>query len=125
MRSKGREGLENAKERAWLTSERSVGARRKAVARILSDVTVEGWWFLGGVATLVIFVLVEGRRQTRRHGPPSRRPNLLGVGMLDVQRHLQADRHVEMLQKLNKTEQEEVEQQDIGAGRTTERDRGQ
>jgi len=45
--------------------------------------------------------------------------------MLDVQRHLQADRHVEMLQKLNKTEQEEVEQQDIGAGRTTERDRGQ
>jgi uncharacterized membrane protein YhiD involved in acid resistance len=80
--------------------------------------TAEGWWLIGGVATLVILVFAEGRRQTRRYGPPSARPNLLGVGMLEVQRHLQADRHVEVLQKLNKSEQEEVEQQDAGAGRT-------
>jgi hypothetical protein len=38
--------------------------------------------------------------------------------MLDVQRHLQADRHVEVLQKQNRKDQGEVEQQDVGAGRT-------
>jgi hypothetical protein len=80
--------------------------------------TAEGWWLAGGVAALVIFVLAEGRRQARRYGPPSARPNLLGVGMLEVQRHLQADRHVEVLQKQSKAEQEEVEEQDAGAGPT-------
>jgi hypothetical protein len=43
--------------------------------------------------------------------------------MLEVQRHLQADRHVEVLQKLNKAEQEAVEEQDVGAGRSTDKDR--
>jgi hypothetical protein len=38
--------------------------------------------------------------------------------MLDVQRHLQADRHVEVLQKQNREDQGAVEQQDVGAGRT-------
>jgi uncharacterized membrane protein YhiD involved in acid resistance len=86
--------------------------------------TAEGWWLIGGAATLVILVFAEGRRQARRYGPPSARPNLLGVGMLEVQRHLQADRRVEVLQKLNKAEQEEVEQQDVGAGRTPDEDGG-
>jgi hypothetical protein len=85
--------------------------------------TAEGWWLIGGAAALVIFVFAEGRRQARRYGPPSARPNLLGVGMLEVQRHLQADRHVEVLQKLNKAEQEAVEEQDVGAGRSTDKDR--
>jgi hypothetical protein len=85
--------------------------------------TAEGWWFLGGIAAVVIFVLAEGRRQARRYGRPSSRPNLLGVGMLDVQRHLQADRHVGVLQRQNKSEQEEVEQQGMGAGRTPGEDR--
>jgi hypothetical protein len=80
--------------------------------------TAEGWWLIGGVATLVILVFAEGRRQARRYGPPSARPNLLGVGMLEVQHLLQADRHVEVLQKQNKAAQEEVEQQDVGAGHT-------
>ena len=84
--------------------------------------TAEGWWLVGGAAALVIFVLAEGRRQARRYGPPSARPNLLGAGMLEVQRHLQADRHVEVLQKLNKAEQEAVEEQDVGAGRSTDED---
>lgn len=68
---------------------------------------------------LVMFVFAEGRRQARRYGPPSAHPNLLGVGMLEVQRHLQADRHVEVLQKLNKAEQEAVEEQGIGAAPST------
>lgn len=42
--------------------------------------------------------------------------------MLEVQRHLQADRHVEVLQKLNKAEQEAVEKQGVGAGRSTDDD---
>jgi len=84
--------------------------------------TAEGWWLVGGAAAVAIFVLAEGRRQARRYGPPSARPNLLGVGMLDVQRHLQADRHVEVLQKLNKAEQEAVEDQGVGAGRSTGKD---
>jgi hypothetical protein len=88
--------------------------------RILSGMTAEGWWLIGGAAALVIFVFAEGRCQARRYGPPSARPNLLGVGMLEVQRHLQADRHVEVLQKQNKAEQEAVEEQGVGAGRSTD-----
>ena len=84
--------------------------------------TAEGWWLIGGVATLVILVFAEGRRQARKYGPPSARPNLLGVGMLEVQHLLQADRHVEVLQKQNKAEQEEVEEQNVGTGRTPDGD---
>ena len=76
---------------------------------------------IGGVATLVILVFAERRRQARRYGPTSGRPILLGVGMLEVQHLLQADRHVEVLQKKNKAEQEEVEQ-DVSAGRTPDED---
>ncbi len=84
--------------------------------------TDAGWWLIGGVALLVVLVFAEGRRQARRYGPPSARPNLLGVGMLEVQRHLQADRHVEVLQRQNKADEAEVDQQDIGAGRTPGKD---
>ena len=84
--------------------------------------TGEGWWLIGGAAALVILVFAEGRRQARRYGPPSASPNLLGVGMLEVQRHLQADRHVEVLQKQNRADQEEVDRQDIGAGRDPGKD---
>ena len=83
---------------------------------ILNSVTVAGWWLLGGVAVLVIGVLLEGRRQARRYGAPSNRPNLLGAGMLEVQRHLQADRHVEVLERQNKGEETEVEGQRTGTG---------
>jgi hypothetical protein len=94
-------------------------ANSRVVGRLYSDaMTAEGWWLIGGAALLVILVFAEGRRQARRYGPPSARPNLLGVGMLEVQRHLQADRHVEMLQKQNRADQQEVDQQESGAGRT-------
>jgi len=77
--------------------------------------SAEGWWLIGGIAAVVVFVFAESRRQIRRYGPPSARPNLLGVGMLEVQRHLQADRHVEVLQKQSKAEQEAVEEDGAGA----------
>ncbi len=84
--------------------------------------TAEGWWLIGGVALLVFFVFAEGRRQARRYGRPSARPSLLGVGILEVQRHLQADRHVEVLQKQYRADEEEVDRQDAGAGRTRNQD---
>jgi hypothetical protein len=80
-------------------------------------VTAEGWWLIGGITLLVTLVFAEGRRQARRYGPPSARPNLLGVGMLEVQRHLQADRHVEVLQRQSKADQQEVDQQESGEGK--------
>jgi hypothetical protein len=85
---------------------------------MMTRMTAEGWWLMGGVAGLVIFVFLEGRRQARRYGPPSARPNLLGVGMLEVQRQLQADRHVEVLQKQNKAELAAAEDQGVGTGQT-------
>ena len=74
--------------------------------------TEAGFWMILGAATLIILVFLEGRRQARRYGPPSARPNLLGAGILEVQRHLQADRHVEVLQKRQKAEENEVYQQE-------------
>jgi hypothetical protein len=82
------------------------------------------WWLIGGAALFVILVFAEGRRQSRRYGVPSGRPNLLGVGMLEVQRHLQADRHVEVLQRRNKADAEEAGRQDIGAGPAPDKDAG-
>ncbi len=59
-------------------------------------------WLLLGIAALVAFIVLEGRRQTRtlarEEGYKSRGANLLGVGMLELQRHLQADRDVKTLQ---------------------------
>jgi len=40
---------------------------------------------------------LEAWRQRRRHGRASGRPNLLGVGALELQRHLEPDRKVEIL----------------------------
>lgn len=50
-----------------------------------------------GVLVLVGLVILEGRRQARLYGRPSGRPNLLGVGLLELQRQLQPDRQVELL----------------------------
>ena len=71
--------------------------------------TTFGYWMLGGVALLVAFILLEGKRQARKYGPPSARPNLAGVGLLEVQRHLQADRHVGVLVEQVKDEVAQTE----------------
>lgn len=67
------------------------------------------------VVALVAFVLLEGRRQAKIYGKPSGRPNLLGVGMLEVQKHLQADRKTETLMEQQKEETTEVESDSPGA----------
>ena len=57
-----------------------------------------------GVVALVAFILLEGRRQSRKlereEGYQSRSSssNLLGASMLELQGHLQADRDVKAMQ---------------------------
>ena len=63
----------------------------------MRPVTGFGLALLVGVPILVLAVVLEGKRQARIYGRPSARPNLAGVGMLELQKHLQADRRVETL----------------------------
>lgn len=72
--------------------------------------TPAGWLLLGVVVLVPLVVLLEARRQRRRHGAASGRPGLLGAGMLELQRHLQPDRKVEVLQQ----EKDEAEEDDAG-----------
>ena len=75
-----------------------------------------GLALLVGVPLLVLLVVLEGRRQARRYGRPSARPNLAGVGMLELQRHLQADRRVETLVEQAKGEAGETREDGSGEG---------
>jgi hypothetical protein len=59
-------------------------------------------------------VLLEGKRQERIYGRPSARPNLAGAGLLDLQKHLQADRRVETLVEQVKDEAGEVREDGSG-----------
>ena len=63
----------------------------------LPAVTTFGIALVVGVPLLVLLVLLEGKRQERIYGKPSARPNLAGAGLLELQKHLQADRRVETL----------------------------
>lgn len=53
-------------------------------------------WLLLAVAALVFFVMLEGKRQERKYGR-SGRGTLARTGVLELQRHLQPDRKVEIL----------------------------
>lgn len=59
--------------------------------------TTFGAWFLAGVSLVVVLVVLEGKRQERIYGKASGRQDLLGAGMLELQKHLQPDRKVEVL----------------------------
>ncbi len=51
-----------------------------------------------GLALVVgvpLLVLLEGKRQAWIYGRPRARPNLAGAGLLELQKHLQADRRVD------------------------------
>jgi hypothetical protein len=50
---------------------------------------------IGGAVVLVGAILLEGRRQERRYGK-ARGASLLRAGMLDLQRHLEPERKVEI-----------------------------
>ena len=69
---------------------------------------------LAGAAALILLVILEGKRQERKYGRSSARPNLMGVGLLELQRHLQADRKVETLLEEAKDAEDEREAEVAG-----------
>ncbi len=78
------------------------------------ELSAGGLVLLGVAAAVVLVVLLEGWRQRRVYGKPSGRPNLAGVGMLELQKHLQADRRVDALVELRKDESAETERDEEG-----------
>lgn len=53
-------------------------------------------WLLAGVAALVLWVVLEGRRQERKVGK-SRRRGLMRTGLLELQKQLEPERKIEIL----------------------------
>lgn len=54
-------------------------------------------WILILSAALIIFIVLEGKRQEKKYGPCDGKGDLMRTGLLELQRHLQADRKVEIL----------------------------
>jgi hypothetical protein len=79
-------------------------------------VTGFGVAILVGIPLLVLLVVLEGRRQARIYGKPSARPNLAGAGLLELQKHLQADRRVETLVEQVQDEVGETREDGSGEG---------
>ena len=84
--------------------------------------TTFGLVLVVGVPLLVLLVFLEGKRQARIYGPPSARPNLAGAGLLELQKHLQADRRVDTLVEQVRDEAAETEQDAGGEGRSSAAD---
>lgn len=61
-------------------------------------------WLLLGIVLLVLFVVLEGKRQERKYGR-SRGGNLMRAGFLDFQRHLEPERKVEILVEMREPAQ--------------------
>ena len=79
-------------------------------------------WLLVVIAVVVLVVIAESIRQTKKYGRASGRPNLAGVGMLELQRHLQPDRRVEVMEtQLKNQDVSDSEQDPGGADRGRER----
>jgi len=53
-------------------------------------------WLLAGVALLVAWVVLEGKRQERIYGK-SRRRGLMRTGLLELQKQLEPERKIEIL----------------------------
>ncbi len=85
----------------------------------MSRMTVpgSGLLLLAVASVVVLLVLLEAWRQRRIYGKPSGRPNLAGAGMLELQKHLQADRRVEKLVEIQRDESAETEQDEAGGPR--------
>lgn len=69
-------------------------------------------WILILSAVLVAFVLLEAKRQEKKYGPVSGKGDLMRTGLLELQRHLQADRKVEILMEEEKKIPEQVTSND-------------
>lgn len=64
-------------------------------------------WFLLACFALVLFVILEGKRQERKYGR-SGRGNVMRTGLLEFQRHLEPERKVEiLLEKRQQTAEDE------------------
>lgn len=85
-------------------------ARRTGGEPILGVVTGFAVALLVGIPLVVL----EGKRQARIYGKSSARPNLAGAGLLELQKHLQADRRVETL--VEQARDEAGEMQEAGSG---------
>jgi hypothetical protein len=73
-----------------------------------------GVLLLAVAAVVVLLVVLEGWRQARIYGKPSGRPDLAGAGMLELQKHLQADRRVEKLVEQQRDESADTERDEAG-----------
>ena len=79
-------------------------------------------WLLVLAGVVVLLVIAESIRQTKKYGRASGKPNLAGVGMLELQRHLQPDRRVEVMEtQLKNQDAADAEQDASGAGRGGEK----
>lgn len=78
---------------------------------------MSGLLVLGVAALVVVAVLLEAWRQRRIYGRPTGRPNLAGAGMLELQKHLQADRRVETLVEMQRDESAETERDEASSTR--------
>ncbi len=84
----------------------------------MSPRMLPGMWVLAVGAVVVVLVLAEAIRQRRKYGHPSGKPGLAGAGLLEAQRLLQADRHVEVLAaQALKSDVQDAEQDEAGVGR--------
>lgn len=53
-------------------------------------------WLALGLLVLVVFIVLEGKRQERVHGK-SRRRGLMRTGLLELQKQLEPERKIEIL----------------------------
>jgi len=58
-------------------------------------VSPQGWLFVG-LAVLVVFIILEGKRQERIYGKSQRR-GLMRTGLLELQKQLEPERKIEIL----------------------------
>lgn len=59
--------------------------------------TPMGWILVIGIPILVGLIMLEGRRQERRHGKAGTGARLMRSGMLEMQSLLEPEKKVEML----------------------------
>jgi hypothetical protein len=69
-------------------------------------------WILILTAVLVAFVVLEAKRQEKKYGPCTGKGDLMRTGLLELQRHLQADRKVEILMEKEKNVPDQVTSDD-------------
>lgn len=74
------------------------------------------WVLIVTAGVVGLLAILEGKRQERKYGKASGRPNLAGVGMLELQKILQPDRDTAKLEMLQKEEEAVEEGQTAGAG---------